>query len=478
MMKEIFISALGCDFQVAIVEQEKLIHFFSESYSEKSFVGNIYLGTIVRVLPGMQAAFVDLGLSRTGFLHLRDIVSNVEHHSIEALLHQGKQLLVQVLKDPIGSKGARLTTEITLPSTHLVYRPYEKNNGISQKIEKEEERQRLQKIMEQFPLKGLIARTAAEGQSAEILKKDNDYLQKRWTCIQEASLVSKNENKLIYEELILPYKLLRDFGKYTLSKIFVDREEWFEKIKIFIQDFLPHLTADVILESPAECLFNRYAILTQFKASLKPEVMLKSGGSIVIEQTESMTTIDVNTSRFVGKKNQDETILKTNIEAARIIGHQIQLRGLGGLIVIDFIDMQKEEDRLQVYTVLKEVFKHDMMPTHVLPMSELGLIEMTRKRISESFDQKYFTTCTRCHGQGRFLEPAVVAFEVFCGLMQMLKQKTYKKFMIVASPKVIAFLEKKEPNFIDNLLSLDIHCRLNEDDRIPLDQFELIPLKD
>jgi ribonuclease G len=476
-MKEVLISSLGSDYQVAIVEQGKLIHFFSETVAERSLVGNIYLGTVVRVLPGMQSAFVSIGLDRTAFLHVRDIVSSLDNQSIEALVHQGKKLLVQVLKDPIGSKGARLTTEITLPSTHLVYRPYEKNNGVSQKIELESERQRLIGIMAQLPLTGLIARTAAEEQSLAILEKDCEYLAKRWKYIQEAVLSTEDQHKLIYEDLILPYRLLRDFAKYPISKIIVDRQESLEQVQSFVKDFLPHLHTTVLLELSTQGIFDYHRILEQFKQSLKPEVVLKSGGSIIIEQTESMTTIDVNTSRFVGKKNHDETILKTNIEAARVIAHQIQLRGLGGLIVIDFIDMQQPEEKLQVYHVLKESLKNDVMPTHVLPMSELGLIEMTRKRTTESFGQKYFLPCKHCHGRGQTLQPSAIALEIICQLMRMKSSTERKKMAIISSQAVINILHEKQELLLKRFDELNIEAIFSVDDYLSANHFELIQVK-
>ena len=476
-MKEILISAVGFEAQAAIVEQEKLIHFFSESLSEKSSVGNIYLGTVVRVLPGMQAAFVEIGLERTAFLHVRDIVTHIPNPSIESLVHQGKQLLVQIIKDPIGTKGARLTTEIILPATHLVYRPYEKNNGISQKIETMQERERLQSLVAQLPLKGLIARTAAEDQSLETLKRDSDYLEKCWTYIQQETCTITSQYKLIYEELILPYRLLRDFAKYPIKKIVIDEKETFDKVNRFLKEFLPHLTCEVELDT-TNPIFERYNILEQFKDSLKKEVALKSGGSVIIEQTESMVTIDVNTSKFVGKKNHEETILKTNTEAARLIAHQIQLRGLGGIIVIDFIDMTLAEDRLQIYHVLKEALKNDIMPTHILPMSELGLIQMTRKRTTESFSQKYFKRCSSCSGEGQVLEPSIVAFDIMYTLMQTLSKRSYRKFVLISSPSVIQFFENKKSYFQQRFNHLELECQLTIDHHMAHNKFEIIPLKD
>ncbi len=477
-MYEIIVSSLLGQQQVAITNNQRLIHFYSEVLSEKSIVGNIYLGTVMRVLPGMECAFIEIGLSRTAFLHFKDIqITGPEIDSITKILHQGQRLLVQVIKDPISDKGARLTTEISIASTHLVYKPYQLNNGISQKIQDEDERARLVRILENLPLKGLLARTVAEYQSEESFLSDCLYLKNCWQKVQEGMIEVKNSSALLLEELELPLRVLRDFAKNKIDKIFVDSDLLKNNIENFLKKFIENKDHQVdnlveLVESP---VFSKYDILSQLKSSLSKEIDLKSGGSVIIEETESMTTIDINTGSFVGKKNHEQTVLKTNLEAVDIIANQIILRNLGGLIIIDFIDMKSKENQELVLNKLKEKMKIDSMPICILPFSEVGLVQMTRKRTSESNQKQFYEKCPCCHGLGSIKNNHTLSVEIATKILNMIKKNPGKKITVVAHEKLSFFL-KNNIKFLDQeLAKYESELILKVDMDLSPGDYEIIP---
>ncbi len=441
-MHDLIITRFHFQHYVAITENQKLKYFYLEDSTHRSIVGHIYYGTIVRVIAGTQSAFVDIGLDRTAFLHLKDCCGVDSDVKITQILCAGQNIIVQVIKDPIGTKGARISTEITLPSTYLVYHPYGSRNGVSQKIVGDLERTRLQKWMQKTKATGLVARTVAQGISEDELEKDYQYLLSLWSELYK-KVIDSQKKRCLWSDLNLPLRVLRDFSKLRFSKIYVNSVQEVESISAFMTKYFPEQKFELIAELDKITAFSELKIGTQFLNGINKEVLLKSGGSIVIEQTESMVTIDVNTSGFVGQKNARDTILKTNLEAVAALAHQIPLRELGGLIIIDFIDMESDEDQDRVYHELQDRFKNDLMPTHILPMSAVGLVQMTRKRISESSPQKYFQSCPCCHIRGALLAPYVVLVK-FLETLEKVNFIEGKALRISARQDVLALIQAHE----------------------------------
>jgi ribonuclease G len=411
-------------------------------------LGNIYLGRVVRVLPGLQAAFIDIGLDKAAFLYVDDVFcsereftrlleqtirqeseeeaasldddQNTETEQpmpspqpIESLLSEGQELLVQVSKEPIGQKGARVTTHISLPGRRIVFMSMVNHLGVSRRIEDEEERKRLRDILESFKYdRGFIARTAAEGATDYEIKAEASFLVQLWDKIKtQADAISAPG--LVHQELDATIKAVRDLFSDQVDRLVIDDADQFKKIRSFLTSFSPEKTPDVSLYEGSTPLFDAYNVETDLARALNKKVWLKSGGYVVIDSTEALTVIDVNTGRYVGHHNLEETILKTNLEAVREIAYQLRLRNIGGLIVIDFIDMEKEFNRERIFQALKENLHRDKGKTKVLPMSELGLIEMTRKRTRENIDRLMRSPCFYCQGQGFLLSPISVCHQAF-----------------------------------------------------------------
>ncbi len=400
---------------VAVVENNRLFSLMVETGDEE-LVGSIYKGRVVRVLPGMQAAFVDIGLSRSAFLQAGDVkeqnedssqwevVKNISHTDslpIQEQLDVGQHLMVQITKSSLGTKGARVTTYITLSGRYVVYMPTVRQFGVSKRIEKEKERERLKSILEKklSATGGSIIRTAGEGMPGKVIQADRDYLEEVYIGIQK-SYEEKEGVGLIHSGLDLELRALRDLLTEDVKKVWVDNKESYKKIKKFIQKFLP--TQDLALELYDEptSLFEKYGVDREISRSLDKRIPLKSGGSIVIEETEALVAIDVNTGKDVGKKDLEETILKTNLEAIKSIATQLRIRNCGGIIVIDFIDMNKEKNRDIVLDALKKELKKDRAQTQVYSMSELGLVEITRRRVQSSLIKSLCEPCSHCHGRG------------------------------------------------------------------------------
>src|SRR5690554_6874620 len=396
MSDEILINITPMEARVAVVENGVVQEVHVERSRQRGIVGNIYKGKVSRVLPGMQAAFVDIGLERSGFLALADISQNGQQkvENISELLQEGQLLVVQVVKDPIGSKGARLTTCLSLPSRYLVYTPGTGHIGVSLKVESEDERERLKQLvqnclaLEQMPLAehGFIVRTAAETIGEAEMRADIKYLHRLWRQVQE-QIAGCHASCLLYEELALPMRALRDFICENTEKVRIDSRETFLKARRFVDELMPELSS-LLEHYPGERpIFDLYNIEDEIQSALQPRVPLKSGGYLVIESTESMITVDVNTGAFVGHRTLEETIFKTNLEAAMAIARHLRLRNLGGIIIIDFIDMRDEEHRRQVIRTLENWLGRDHAKTHLVGISELGLVQMTRKRTRESLAQ-------------------------------------------------------------------------------------------
>jgi len=461
--EELLINITPRETRVAYVENGVLQEVHVERASRRGLLGNVYKGKVSRVLPGMQAAFVDVGLERTAFLHVSDIVRPMDEEHADAgntdeqimeLLREGQDIVVQVIKDPIGSKGARLTTQISIPSRYLVYVPGGSHVGISQKIESAEERQRLKDIIQQnmsgFDPGGYIVRTVADGISDEAIIKDMQFLQKLWRAIQE-KVSNEPATGLVHEDMPLVMRTMRDLGGRQIEAIRVDSRETYDKIKKFASKFLPELV-DSIEHYPGERpIFDLYGVEDEIHKALERKVQLKSGGYLIIDQTEAMTTIDVNTGAFVGHRNLEETIFKTNLEATQTIARQMRLRNLGGIIIIDFIDMKDAEHRRQVLRALEKNLERDHARTHLSEVSSLGLVQMTRKRVRESLAQIMCAPCPACSGRGTMLTPETVCYDIFREILREARQFDAQQLLVLASQQVVDLLVDEESTSLAEL---------------------------
>lgn len=451
---ELFVNVTPNETRIALVEAGRLKEIQIERHRKLGIVSNIYKGKVSRVLPGMQSAFVDIGLEKAGFLHVADIVSPItkvadgkqEEQDISKLVREGQEIIVQVMKDPIGTKGAKLTTDITLPSRYLVFTPQKSHTtNISQRIDSEEERARLKAIVAPLcdELGGFIIRTVAEGASEEELLQDAEFLKRLWQKVQER----RNRNtspSVLYGELAPTQRLLRDFIGRKFDAIYIDSQQCFEEVQKFTQTFIPSLTNNIQFYQGEHPLFDLYGVEQSIQQALKPRVNLKSGGYVIIEQTEAMTTIDVNTGAFVGHRNLEETIFNTNIEATKVIAQQLQLRNLGGMILIDFIDMQLPEHRERVLEALNQALAQDRIRSNVNGFTQLGLVEMTRKRTRESLEHILCCQCTTCGGRGVMKSVETVSYEISREIIRLHHLFKSEQFLIYASPTVAEYLINEE----------------------------------
>ncbi len=462
MSEELLINVTPQETRVAYVENGMLQEVHIERERKRGLVGNIYKGKVSRVLPGMQAAFLDVGLERTAFLHVSDIAQassrngddNEPSDIIRELLREGQELLVQVVKDPMGTKGARLTTQISFPSRYLVYMPGIVHVGISQRIEDEAERQRLKDIIneyaDEFIPGGYIARTVAEGISKEAIYKDMQFLQKIWSNILEFNQTAKY-GTLIHEDMSLVMRTMRDLSGIEIEKIRIDSRSTYDKVKKFAGKFMPELV-DRIEHYPGERpIFDLYGIEDEIQKALERKVPLKSGGYLIIDQTEAMTTIDVNTGGFVGHRNLEETIFKTNLESAQAIVRQLRLRNLGGIIIIDFIDMTDPEHKRQVMRALEKYLDKDRARTNVCDVSALGLVEMTRKRTRESLEHILCEPCPYCKGRASVRTAETVCYEIFREIIREARQFDAQEFLVLASQSVVDMMLDEESTSIAEL---------------------------
>ena len=452
--KEILINVTPRETRVAILENGVLQEIFIERKSKLGLVGNIYKGKVSRVLPGMQAAFIEIGLSRTAFLHASDIVptrnktnEDAEAATITQLLQENQFVVTQVIKDPLGTKGARLTTDISIPARFLVYMPHMNQTGISQKIKDEAERERLNEIVKEaskeFGNGGYIVRTAAEGMDAEAIEADVKFLHQLWSSIQEKSQAT-DADMLIHEDFQLTMKIMRDLASSEIEKIRIDSREMLQRVIKFANKFIPDIT-DRIEHYPGERpIFDLYDVEDEIQKSLARKVQLKSGGYLIIDQTEAMTTIDVNTGAFVGHRNLEETIFKTNLEATQAIVRQLRLRNLGGIIIIDFIDMIDQEHRDQVISTLEKHLKRDNAKCQISEVSKLGLVEMTRKRTRESLEHILCESCPTCDGRGTIKTTETLCYEIFREILREARQFNAEKYLVLASQVVVDMMMDEE----------------------------------
>jgi ribonuclease G len=430
MARQILINVAPWEVRAAVTDHGVLRDVFLESPSERGIAGNVYKGRVTRVLPGMHAAFVDVGLPKAAFLHMSDLEPTVRPAAngdpAEALetdpvplqeptdpptIRKGDELLVQVTKEPIGTKGARVTTHISLPGRLLVLTPDSAHIGISRRIENEEERERLRTICEEIQSEdaGFIVRTACEGASKRELQRDVRYLTRLWKTIEREAAAAAAP-ALVHADLDLVLRLVRDLFTSDVERLTIDQPDDHARALEFVRRFLPRLASRVHLYQGVTPLFEQYGIESKLRRALERRVWLKSGGYLVFDQTESLTTVDVNTGRFVGRTSHADTVLRTNLEAAEEVAHQLQLRNIGGIIVIDFIDMESAEHRRQVAATLVAAARNDKARMNVLEISELGLVQMTRKRSRESLEQALTTPCPACDGLGRVRSTRTLAY--------------------------------------------------------------------
>jgi len=463
MSEEILINVTPQETRVAVVENGVLQEVYIERAQRRGSVGNIYKGRIIRVLPGMQAAFLDIGMQRTAFLHASDIVNQpAEWGSAEErragvitdLVKEGQNLTVQVFKDPLGTKGARLTTHITVPSRYLVLMPDARNVGISQKIESEAERQRLKEIVTALAGDleggGYIVRTAAEEADADALRADMDYLRKLWASIRE-QMANAAPGSVIYEDLPLMLRTLRDLVEADVEKVRIDSRENYKKAVGFAEQFVPQVAPRIEYYPGERPIFDLYGVEDEIQKALERKVLLKSGGHLVIDQTEAMTTIDVNTGAYVGHRTLEETIFKTNLEAAQAIARQLRLRNLGGIIIIDFIDMLEDDHKRQVLAALGKNLERDRAKSHISEVSSLGLVQMTRKRTRESLEHVLCAACPTCQGRGSLKTPETVCYEIFRELLREARQFDVQQYLVLASQEVIDILLDEESTSLAEL---------------------------
>ncbi|EOS95608.1 ribonuclease G [Erwinia tracheiphila] len=456
MTAELLVNITPSETRVALIDGGILQEIHIEREARRGIVGNIYKGRVSRVLPGMQAAFVDIGLEKAAFLHASDIVPHTECvagderknfavRDISELVRQGQDLMVQVVKDPLGTKGARLTTDITLPSRYLVFMPGASHVGVSQRIESEKERERLKSVVASYcdELGGYIIRTAAEGVGEVELASDAAFLKRLWTKVIERKKRNQTRCRL-YGEVALSQRILRDFAGAALDRIRIDSRLTYEHLVEFTGEYIPEMTVKLQLYTGKQPIFDLFDVENEIQRSLDRKVELKSGGYLIIDQTEAMTTVDINTGAFVGHRNLDETIFNTNIEATQAIARQLRLRNLGGIIIIDFIDMNNEDHRRRVLYSLEQALSKDRVKTVINGFSPLGLVEMTRKRTRESIEHVLCQNCPVCKGRGTLKTVETVCYEIMREIVRVHHAYDSDRFLVYASPAVADALKTDE----------------------------------
>ena len=469
MTDEILINVTPQETRVAVIEEGVVQELHIERASSIGLVGNIYLGKVSRVLPGMQSAFVDIGLDRAAFLHVDDIwgqKQNGDAKPIEKLLFEGQNVLVQVIKDMIGTKGARISTQISIAGRLVVFMPQEDYIGVSLRIESESDREilreKVQKLIPPDEKGGYIIRTLAEGAADEGFLSDIAYLKKIWADIQERSATAAAPS-LLYQDLNLSFRVLRDFVNDDIGRIRVDSRETFQKLQSFAASYIRNVSDRIEHYAGERPLFDLYGVEEEIQRALARRVELKSGGYLIIDQTEALTTVDVNTGGFVGHRNFDDTIFKTNLEAAIVIARQLRLRNLGGIIIVDFIDMDNAEHREAVLNEFRKALSRDHTRMTLSEMTALGLVEMTRKRTRESLAHVLCETCPTCQGRGEIKTAQTVGYEILRDLLREARQFEAREYRILASQKVVdLFLDEESQSlaqladFIGKPISLQV----------------------
>jgi len=489
--EEILINVTPRETRVALIENGMLQEVYVERTSRRGYFGNVYKGRVQRVMPGMQAAFVEIGQERAAFLHASDILRkpDVENENGEAapsvvppineLVHEGQDIIVQVIKDPIGTKGARLTTHLSLPSRYLVLLATSKTVGVSARIEDELERTRLRDAVLQLESErehGYIVRTNAEGLAQEVLADDVAYLKRVWRAVS-ARFAQSKVGDCVYEDLSLPLKSVRDLMRANIEKVRIDSRETFDRTLKFVNQFMPKMV-DRIEHYPGERpIFDLYGVEDEIQRALRKEVPLKSGGYLIVDQTEAMTTVDVNTGGFLGTRNLEETVYRTNLEAAQAVARQLRVRNLGGIIIIDFIDMTDEEHKRQVLRQLEKSLSRDHAKTTVYDMSPLGLVEMTRKRTTESLERQLCEPCPTCIGRGSLKTAETVCYEIFREITRAVRQFDCEKLLVLAAPKVVTRILEEESAAVAELEEfIRKSIRFQAEEQYPPEQYDVVLL--
>ena len=465
MPEEILINHTSRETRVALLENGVLQELLIERASHRGLAGNIYMGKVSRVLPGMQAAFVDIGIARTAFLHASDIAAGQDNNGgngsgapdIRDLLHEGQKLPVQVTKDPLGTKGARLTTRTAIPSRFLVGLPTERRIGVSSRIEDEPERERLKALLESVlpdePEHGYIIRTAAEGANAAALEADIRFLDKLWSAVSTAAKTAA-PGDLIHEDLSLAVRVIRDMASLDIDRVQVDSAAMFTGLRSFAARFMPEIEAKIEQYEGRRPILDLYGVEDEIQKALNRKVSMQSGGYVIFDQTEAMTTIDVNTGGYVGSRNLAETIFRTNLEAAVTIARQLRIRNLGGIIIIDFIDMDDENHRRQVLEAFANALAADHARTQISEHSALGLVEMTRKRTRESLEHILCESCSACGGSGYLKTAESVCYEIFREILRQHRQFSFEQLVILAHQDVVELLLDEESSGLAELEEL------------------------
>lgn len=493
MQKEIIINYTSHEVRIAILEDKDLVEFLIEREDSRHIVGDIYLGRVTAIVPGIQAAFVDIGQEKAAFLHVSDVATGAldldafdeeeieiprrvrEYPPIETLLRKGQEVLVQVRKEAIGTKGPRISTELSLPGRYAVLMPGLDHIGVSKKIENRKERHRLRSIVRKYRPEGaaVIVRTAGMGVSSKQIREDIEYLERLWKEIEKKS-ERATAPALIHEDVDLTIFAIRDLFSEDVHQIIIDNREEYGRLRSYLNSFAPHLASRVRLYDDREPIFDHFGIESELEKILDRKIWLKKGGYIVIEQTEALVSIDVNTGRFTGKKDQEQTILETNLIAAKEIARQLRLRDIGGIIVVDFIDMEREENRRKVYNEFRNILRKDRARVRVYPISDLGLIELSRKRVRPSLLHYFSDECPYCNGSGKVLsmESMVMKLEHWIRRISTLRRERGIRFKV--NPVLGIYMREQKSEQLRELAraySLDIE--IIDDPRLHREEFEI-----
>jgi len=496
MSREIVINATRHESRIALLDEGQVVELWVERTRHRTIVGNIYKGRVTKVLPGMQSAFVDLSLERDAFLYVSDVIEDLEEYetetpdelhlddvatprsetSISDLLREGQEIVVQVSKDTIAGKGARITSHITLPGRFLVYMPTVNHIGVSRRIEDENERTRLKDLLDRIRPQthgGFIVRTAGEGREEDEFLADLKYLTELWEQIKRRAEKS-SAPAAIHHDLDLVLRTIRDVLSPDFKSVWVDSVEQYQRVVEFLDQIQPTLVPRVRLYRRDEPIFEEFGIEPEIAKALKSKVWLKSGGYIVINQTEALVAIDVNTGKYVGKKNLEETVFRTNLEAAKEIVRQIRLRDLGGIIVLDFIDMEEPGNRQKLFETLENEIRKDRSKTKILQISEFGLIEMTRKRVRQSLERSLTQACPYCGGSGRIKSNTTIALEIWRELGKQRDFHDGQDVIVRVNPIIYESLHTGDPIFEEIERSLGIHLVFKPDESLHHEQFDVM----
>lgn len=502
---EIVINATKEETRVALLENKILTELMIDRKKDHGIVGNVYKGIVAKVLPGMQSAFVDIGLEKSAFLHVSDITDvrpegdaglleeegeektphepeprrgRGGHLSIEEILKEGQEIVVQVSKEPLGSKGSRVTTYLSLPGRYLVYMPTVDHVGVSRRIDDDEERARLREMILKMrqPGAGYIIRTVSEGISEEEFQSDMEFLGRLWNNLQ----IRKEHTSapaLLHTDLDLAFRVVRDLFTTKVDRLIIDAKEEYDRIKEFVETYLPALANRVALYEEEEPIFDAFGIEIEISKALSKKVWLKSGGYIVIDHTEALTVIDVNTGRYVGKRDLEDTVLKTNLEAVKEIAYQLRLRNIGGIIIIDLIDMEKEKNREKVFNALREAMLQDRARAYILPISELGLVQMSRERVREDLLRVLCEPCPYCEGRGYTKSPTTICYEIFREIRRLDHSTREKKVILGVHPHVANLLFDEERQGVEELeRRYNKKIVIKTDQSLHIEQYDVVTL--